>query len=96
VASVSNLSYMIIVSSVGLAVLKLRKHEKEDTYKIPLYPLSSYLCILLPIILIPFLEWHSLIIGIIWISIGLIINKVMKRKMKKPKEMLAPTKIEKK
>ncbi len=93
VASVSNLSYMIIVSSVGFAVLKLRKFEDKDTFKLPFHPLGSILCIILPIILIPFLEWHSLLIGLAWLIIGLIINRYNKQRLRKPKGMLSPAKL---
>jgi amino acid transporter len=76
VASITNLSYMIIVSSVGLAVLKLRKFENEDSFKLPLYPLGPILCIILPLILIPFLEVISIIICVVWTIIGLIIYRI--------------------
>jgi len=34
VASITNLSYMLIVSSLGLAVMKLRKFENEISFKL--------------------------------------------------------------
>ncbi len=45
IASVSNISYMLVVSSVGLAVLKSRQFENKSVFKIPFYPYSCYLCI---------------------------------------------------
>lgn len=73
IASVSNIAFMLMVSSVGLAVLKFRKHEESTNYKLPLFPYTSYLCIGLPLILIPFLEYYAIIIGFVWLFIGLLI-----------------------
>jgi len=74
VASVSNLAYMLVVSSVGMAVIKLRKQESEGTYKIPFYPWSSIACVLLPLMLIPFLELKGLIMGIMWLIAGFVLD----------------------
>ncbi len=76
VASITNLSYMIIVSSVGLAVLKLRKFEDKISFKLPFHPLGPILCIILPLILIPFLEFNSIIILAFWTIIGVIIYRI--------------------
>jgi len=78
VASITNLSYMIIVSSVGLAVLKLRKHGDKNSFKLPFHPLGPILCIILPLILIPFLEFNSIIICAVWTIIGVIIYRITK------------------
>ena len=81
VASITNLSYMIIVSSVGLAVLKLRKRRKlgdKISFKLPFHPLGPILCIILPLILIPFLEFNSIIICAVWTIIGVIIYRITK------------------
>ena len=83
VASITNLSYMIIVSSVGLAVLKLRKYEDKSTFKLPFHPLGPILCIILPLILIPFLELNSIIVCAVWIIIGGIIYRITKHREKK-------------
>lgn len=83
VASITNLSYMIIVSSVGLAVLKLRKFEDKTSFKLPFYPLLPILCIILPFILIPFLEFASIIICTAWTIIGVIIYRINKHRTKK-------------
>jgi len=80
IASITNLSYMIIVSSVGLAVLKLRKFEDKGSFKLPFHPLGPILCIILPLILIPFLEISSIIICAIWTIIGIIIYGITKHK----------------
>lgn len=73
IASISNIAFMLMVSSVGLAVLKFRKHEESTNYRLPLYPYTSYLCIGLPLILIPFLDYHAIIIGFGWLFIGILI-----------------------
>ena len=78
VASITNLSYMIIVSSVGLAVLKLRKFEDKISFKLPFHPMGPILCIILPLILIPFLEFNSIIICAVWTIIGVIIYRITK------------------
>ncbi|MHA1242803.1 MAG: amino acid permease [Promethearchaeota archaeon] len=78
VASITNLSYMIIVSSVGLAVLKLRKFEDKISFKLPFHPIGPILCIILPLILIPFLEFNSIIICAVWTIIGVIIYRITK------------------
>jgi len=81
VASISNLSYMIIVSSVGLAVLKLRKRRKlgdKISFKLPFHPLGPILCFILPLILIPFLEFNSIIICAVWTIIGVIVYRITK------------------
>ena len=82
VASISSLSYMIIVSSVGLAVLKLRKFEDNGSFKLPFHPLGPILCIILPLILIPFLEPISIIVCSVWIIIGVIVYKITKNREK--------------
>jgi len=80
VASITNLSYMIIVSSVGLAVLKLRKFKDKISYKLPFHPLGPILCIILPLILIPFLEFNSIIIFAVWTIIGFIVYRITKHR----------------
>jgi amino acid transporter len=82
VASITNLSYMIIVSSVGLAVLKLRKFEDKGSFKLPFHPLGPILCIFLPLILIPFLELSSIIVCAFWIIIGVIVYRITKHREK--------------
>lgn len=82
VASITNLSYMIIVSSVGLAVLKLRKFEDKISFKLPFHPLGPILCIILPLILIPFLEFNSIIILAVWTIIGVIIYRITEHRRK--------------
>lgn len=79
VASITNLSYMIIVSSVGLSVLKLRKLGDKNSFKLSFHPLEPILCIILPLILIPFLDPRSLIICFVWTIIGVIIHRITKR-----------------
>jgi len=80
IASVSNISYMLVVSTVGLAVLKFRKHEKDGNFKMPFFPYLSYLCIGLPLILIPFLDHWGIVIGFGWLIIGVMIHLFKSRK----------------
>jgi len=84
IASVSNVAFMIMVSSVGLAVLKFRKLEGKENYKLPGYPYTTYLCIGLPLILIPFLEYIGVIIGFVWLILGLMIYFFKSRRRLNP------------
>ena len=85
IASVSNISYMLVVSSVGLAVLKSRQFEDKTVFKIPFYPYSCYLCIALPLILIPFLDPYSIIIGFSWFTLGVLIHLFRSKRRKRIK-----------
>jgi len=89
VASITNLSYMIIVSFVGLAVLKLRKFEDKKSFKLPLHPLGPILCIILPLILIPFLEFNSIIIFAVWTIIGFIVYTITKHRKRSSEKSLS-------
>ncbi len=75
ITSISNVSYMVSVIFVGLAVIKFRKIKKyeKDTFKAPLYPLSAYLCIGLPFLLIFFFDLDSVLVSLAWFLIGVII-----------------------
>ncbi len=75
ITSISNVSYMVTVSFVGMAVIKFRKTKTydKDTFKIPLYPYSAILCIVLPLLLLFFFELNSLLIALVWFLIGLIV-----------------------
>lgn len=88
VASITNLSYMIIVSSVGLAVLKLRKLENKISFKLPFHPLGPILCIILPLILIPFLEFNSIIICAVWTIIGVMIYRITKHRRRSREKII--------
>ena len=92
VASISNLSYMIIVSSVGLAVLKLRKKRgklgDKISFKLPFHPLGPILCIILPLILIPFLDPRSIIICAVWTMIGVIIYRITKHRRRSREKII--------
>lgn len=85
IASVSNLSYMLVVSSVGLAVFKSRPFEDKTVFKIPFYPYSCYLCIALPLILIPFLDLLGILIGFLWFTLGLLIHLFRRKRRKRRK-----------
>jgi amino acid transporter len=88
VASITNLSYMIIVSSVGLAVLKLRKLDDKISFKLPFHPLGPILCIILPLILIPFLEFNSIIITVVWTIIGVVIFRITKHRRRSREKII--------
>ncbi len=74
IASVSNFSYMLVVSMVCMSVITLRRKPVKTVmkrfYKVPLYPYSSYFGIVAPLLLIPFLDQSALLIGAIWLVIG--------------------------
>ena len=72
VASIADFSYLIVISMVCSSVIFLRIKEPQikRLYKVPLYPYTSVLGIILPLILILFLEETALHTGLIWILIG--------------------------
>jgi len=76
IASISNISYMLIVSAVGLAVIKFRRTdsiERKRAFRIPFYPYSSLICIIFPFMLIFFLPPASIFLAIAWFLIGIVI-----------------------
>ena len=76
IASISNISYMLIVSAVGLAVIKFRRTDsvnRKKSFKIPFYPYSSLICIIFPFMLIFFLPPASIFLAIAWFLIGIVI-----------------------
>lgn len=75
VASVSDFSYMLVVSMVCLSVVALRrkltgKEGAKRFFKVPLYPVLSVIGFALPLLLIIFLENLAILIGVAWIIIG--------------------------
>jgi amino acid transporter len=74
VASISNFSYMLVVSMVCMSVIALRNRPVEGVvkrfYKVPLYPYLSYIGVIVPLILIPFLDQTALLIGAAWLIAG--------------------------
>lgn len=79
IASISNFSYMIVVAMVCMSVIVLRRkpidHAKRF-YKVPLYPYLSYLGVIIPPLLIPFLDQSALMIGAIWLVIGFVFYNI--------------------
>ncbi len=74
-ASITIISYMCVVTGLGLTVFKYRKTKKydEDTFKVPLHPYSTILGILMCGLLVITLEWSIIFLPIIWLLIGLIV-----------------------
>ncbi len=75
IASISNITYLVTVIFVGLAVIKFRRTKKyeNDTFKIPFYPLSVYLCIGFSLFLIILFQLSSILVSLAWLLIGVII-----------------------
>ncbi len=93
IASVSDFSYMIVVSMVCLSVVALRKKMSgiKRFFKVPLYPYTSFFGVIIPLLLIPFLDNSALLIGAAWIVIGLFFyvvwhSQVLKHLLGKPKK----------
>lgn len=73
IASISNFSYMLVVSMVCLSVISLRKKPIDKAkrfYKVPFYPYLSYIGVIVPPLLIPFLDQSAIFIGAVWLIIG--------------------------
>ena len=75
ITSISNVSYLVAVAFIGLAVIKFRRTREydENTYKMPFYPITAYVCIILPLFLIFFLELQIIFLALAWFLIGVII-----------------------
>ncbi|TFG13321.1 amino acid permease [Candidatus Thorarchaeota archaeon] len=78
IAELSNFAYMLVVSMVCLSVLALRKRcaDRERAYAVPLFPYITYFGIITPLILIPFLGTHALLIGAGWLIIGFLFYNI--------------------
>jgi len=72
VASIADFGYLICISMVcsSLIFLRIANRELNRPYKVPLYPYTSLLGIILPLILLIFLEEKAIETGLIWILIG--------------------------
>ncbi len=72
VASIAGFGYLICISLVCSSVILLRitKPKLKRPYKVPLYPYLSILGMILPLILIIFLDRHALTTGLVWTLLG--------------------------
>ncbi|MGV9199374.1 MAG: APC family permease [Promethearchaeia archaeon] len=74
-ASITVISYMCIVTALGLTIFKFRKTKNydEETFKIPLHPYSTIIGIILCGLLFIALDISIIFVPIIWLLIGLIL-----------------------
>jgi len=72
VASIADFGYLICISMVCSSVMFLRITERrlKRPYKVPLYPYTTLLGIILPLFLLLFLEETAINTGLIWILVG--------------------------
>jgi len=72
VAFVSSFGFILAFSLVALSLLILREKRKFLTrpFKLPVYTFFTFLGIVLPLILLPFLESSAVFVGFIWIVFG--------------------------
>jgi len=72
VASIADFGYLICISMVCSSVMILRITERrlKRPYKVPLYPYTTLLGIILPLFLLLFLEETAINTGLIWILVG--------------------------
>lgn len=72
VASIADFGYLICISLVcsSVILLRLTNPEVKRPYKVPFYPYTSILGMLLPLVLIVFLDRHALTTGLVWTLMG--------------------------
>ena len=72
VASIADFGYLITISMVCSSVMFLRVTEPElkRPYRVPIYPYISIIGIILPLVLLLFLEEKAIETGLIWILVG--------------------------
>lgn len=72
VAFVSSFGFILAFSLVAISLLILREKRKflARPFKLPAYILFAFLGIILPLILMPFLENSAVFVGFIWIVFG--------------------------
>ncbi|NIM46635.1 MAG: amino acid permease [Candidatus Aenigmarchaeota archaeon] len=93
VASIADFGYLVCISMVCSSVIFLRitKPKLKRPYRVPLYPYTSLLGIILPLFLLLFLEKNAINTGLLWILIGLFIYnfyKLIKGETRKKKGKL--------
>ena len=71
----TNFLYFFMVFILALSVVKLREKRKslERPYKIPLFPIVPLLLAYFLLMLVFFLDLHSLAYGIVWVFFGFIL-----------------------
>lgn len=72
VASIADFGYLIVISMVCASVIFLRVTDPrvKRLYKVPFYPYTSVIGIIMPLILLLFLEETAINTGLLWILIG--------------------------
>lgn len=72
IASIADFGYLIVISMVCASVIFLRITDPrvKRLYKVPFYPYTSILGIVLPLILLFFLEESAINTGLLWILVG--------------------------
>ncbi len=72
VAFVSGFGFILAFSLVALSLLILREKRRFLTrpFKVPAYTFFTFLGIVLPLILLPFLEKSAVFVGFIWLVLG--------------------------
>jgi len=93
VASIADFGYLICISMVCSSVIFLRITEPKlkRPFKVPLYPYTSLLGMILPLFLLFFLEKSAINTGLLWILIGLFVYnfyKLIKGETRKKKSKL--------
>ncbi len=88
VASIADFGYLIVISMVCASVIFLRVTDPmvKRLYKVPFYPYTSIIGIILPIVLLLFLEQTALHTGLIWILVGFFVYnfyRIVKRETRK-------------
>jgi len=80
VASIADFGYLITISMVCASVVFLRITDTQlkRLYRVPLYPYTSLLGMILPIFLLLFLEEKALHTGLIWILVGFFVYSFYK------------------
>ncbi len=80
VASIADFGYLICISMVcsGLLFLRIKEPKLRRPYKVPLYPYTSILGMILPLLLLFFLERNAINTGLLWILIGFFIYNFYK------------------
>lgn len=75
IAAISVVSYTITVSFIALSIIKFRKNKEygEESFKIPYFPYSIYLLLILNFVLLAFIGFDSLLLSVVWFFTGLII-----------------------
>ena len=79
-ASIADFGYLICVSMVCTSVIFLRITEPRlrRPYKVPFYPYVSIFGMILPLLLILFLEESAINTGLFWIFIGFFVYNFYK------------------